>query len=444
MILITIGFIIMLIGLINLKKGYYMFLVYQIYALGTAEIVNIEGFPTITIEMLMSAWFVGLFLIKRKKYQRAKNKMPYQIPICLIFISMFVTCFTGVAGFFYDFTRMLSVVLTDFSTVWLTWYLVETEQEFKYLIRWYTVIFFVAAMFGFTEYFLQTNYLVSYKSILKEGGIDTYSMIDGVNYRSRGYRMMSVFEHCIGAGMTMGLYSVLIIGMVVSDRKIPRKQFAMFTAIICLPCVFLTKMRSAMLFTFLAAVSVVDFKKKKFMKVAFVTAVLILVSYPLWSEYLYLIISLFNQKMQSSAGGSNLTMRLEQFEAVKQLMMMSPIGGLGEKFSQYISNKYTSAALGYESIWFQQMVKHGLLGVITYIFFIIYSVVIIPRKYKSKEVFWIMVAYWVTNTVTSIPSFRSSFFYFILFYYIKHSKKYGTVDKKVDETKVITAFSLVD
>lgn len=428
MILIVIGFLIILYSLLNFKKAYFAFLIYQIYWYYLAEIIKVNGIPVITIGMIMSMWFLILFLIKKRKYVRTKVKMPYTIPIVLILCSMFITCFTGLAGFNYEFSRALSLAVQTYPTIWISWYLIESEEDFRTLLKGYVIIFFIAAIFGLIEYLLKDNILIGYKSLLKEGGIRVYTLANG-----RGYRIMSVFEHCIGGGMTFGLYAAFIFILYISTKKsIPYKTIAIISAALCIPCVILTKMRSAMIFTVICFLAAVDFKKKKFYKFILLGIVVFIAIVPLIQQNSDLFLSLFDSNVQKKLGGSNWTMRLSQLEAVTNLMKMSPIGGLGEKFNELISNQYTVQALDYESLWFEQMVKHGLVGVFVYLVMIVYSVIIVPRRYKSKELFIVSSAYWFTYTITSIPSFRTSFYYFVLFYFIKHSKEY----KHIKEVKV--------
>lgn len=420
MLLIGVGFLIILYSLVNFKKAYFLFMIYQIFWYYLAEVITISDLPVLTIGMIMSFWFFVLFLIKRKLYIRTKVKMPYAVPLYMIMISMFVTCFVGLAGFNYEMTRAISIGVQTFPTIWISWYLIENENDFRFLLKGYIIVFFLAAIYGLVEYGMQYNPLVEYKSLLKEGGIRVYTLANG-----RGYRVMSFFEHCIGGGMTLGLYSAFIFMIYVSSKKnIPYKKVALLGALFSLPCVILTKMRSAMLFTVICFIATVDLKKKRFYKLFLLGIVGIVFIYPLIQQNSALFLSLIDKNVQSKLGGSNMTMRLSQFDAVSNLMQMSPIGGLGEKFNELISNQYTTQALDYESLWFEQMVKHGIIGVVAHIIMIVYSVLIIPRKYKSKELFIISFSYWMTYTLTSIPSFRTSFYYFVLFYFIKHTEIY--------------------
>lgn len=426
MILLIIGFIIMLYSLINFKKAYFTFLIYQIFWFYLAEVITISGLPVITIGMIMNAWFLIFFLVYRKKYIRTQVKMPYTIPVVLIIMSLLFTCFVGLAGFKYELTRAISLAIQNFPTIWISWYLIETEEDFKYLIKRYSIVFFIAAIFGLFEYVLKYNPLVAYKSLLIEGGIRIYTLANG-----RGYRVMSVFEHCIGGGMTLGLYAAFVFILYVTTRKkMPNKSIVILGALLCIPCVLLTKMRSAMVFTVICFAGAIDLKKRRFYKLFLVGLIVLVGIVPLIQQNSDLFLSLFSSSVQKKLGGSNMSMRLRQLDAVINLMKMSPIGGLGEKFNKLISNQFTVQALDYESLWFEQIVKHGLFGVVTYIIMIIFSVIIIPRKFKSKELFIISLSYWFTYTVTSIPSFRTSFYYFVLFYFIKHSECYSRMNTR--------------
>ena len=136
-------------------------------------------------------------------------------------------------------------------------------------------------------------------------------------------------------------------------------------------------------------------------------------------------------------------MRLDQLDAVFQLMKQSPLFGLGEKFRLYISNIYTTRALDYESLWLEQMAMHGMVGVFAYIYLIYVSIIVVPRKYKSKQVFLFSLAYWLVYTMTSTPYFRIYFYYIVLFYFIKNSRVYRNTGRDIWELRNKRTFKLL-
>ena len=95
----------------------------------------------------------------------------------------------------------------------------------------------------------------------------------------------------------------------------------------------------------------------------------------------------------------------------------------------------TDAARGYESIWFEQLVMHGRLGVLCHILLLYYSVIKIPKRFKSKEVLVFSLAYWIIYSITSIPSFRIFLLYLAIFYFIKTSKEYKSCIETLDKSE---------
>ena len=175
---------------------------------------------------------------------------------------------------------------------------------------------------------------------------------------------------------------------------------------------------------FIASLSIVDFRKKKFWKFIAGSLIVLVIVFPFIIGKIGLLLSMFSSKYAGAVSGSSASMRFDQLAAIFQIMLLSPITGLGENFQRFYTGVYAPRAMGYESLWFEQKAKHGMLGVLAYIFMIYYSVYVLSKRYKSKELLFISLAYWVTYTLTSTPYFRIYFLYAILFYYIKDSKVY--------------------
>lgn len=410
-------------ALINYKKAYCVFLIFQLFWYNSASLISIGG-RNITESLGMNFFFLVLYLLKYSQLKKGIQRFPYTVPFIMISISYFITCFTAVGGFGDEFLRAVSSFVQFITNVWLMWRIITKKRDFEFLFKAFTISFFIACIYGLFEYVMHINPLFEIKSAITEGGINNYNT-DFILNSDRGYRMLSIFEHPIGAGMNFALYaSFVLIATVKSKEKLPFNRFAIFTAVLCILCIVLTKMRSAMLFAVIATIPIIDFKRKRFYKIMGLLFIFLIVSWPFINSYLGLFITLFNKEaLLHNSTGSSITQRISQFQAVYSLMMQSPIGGLGQKFSNYISNSYTKAALGYESVWLEQMARNGLMGVTANIVLLIYSVIIVPRKYKSKEILWLSLAYWGVYSVSSIPSFRIAIYYLIIIYYIKKSNK---------------------
>lgn len=418
----VIALLILLYSFINLKKGFVLYLMFQIVGL-TSTVFLKFGSVNITIGMFMDLFYLLAYCCKHNRFKSIV--FPWRRPFFVILFSWILTCFFSVAGFVGEFTRACSNLLQDIVFIWLIWKMIDTRKDLLLLIKGMTVTFFVTSLYGLYEYIAKTNPIVNYKSTLVDGGITLYA--NTVEAAARGYRMISFMEHPIGAGMTFALFVTFVLVSNLCYREKYTKNYKIFTVfvlVLCILCVILSKMRSPLVFLFIATLGVVDFRKIKFYKLLLICLVGTVAIMPFMGNYINIFLGIFSEKASTKIGGSSIEQRLSQLSAVWHLMLMSPIGGLGEKFKNFISNQYTRAALSYESVWFEQMVKHGIVGVIANVYLAYYTVIKIPRIYKSRQAFFLGLAYWITYSLTSIPAFRVSLFYLLLFYFIKKSDVY--------------------
>ena len=376
--------------------------------------------------MLIVGLYAIEYYLKKQRIKHCGKSFPYLLPMALISFSLLFSCFFSVAGFASEFTRAISIIIQTVVEIWLIWELVETKNDYKFVINGYIILFFIAALYGLYEYASASNPFLDYKVQLSKGAIKTYLTTGAQGLR--GYRLVSIFDHPIGAGMNFGLFAIFIFScwLIFSEKKM-NNSLAILTVGLGAPCILLTKMRSAIFFTVIAAFMFADwrlFGKKRFYYAVLFIAIGAILAYPLIYSNLNIILSFFSSTAQDKIKGSNAGMRYNQLKAAFNLMMMSPIGGLGEKFENYISNEFTVASLDYESIWFEQMTKHGIVGVLAYIYMIYVSVVKLPKLYHSKPLFFLNLSFWLTYTLTSVPAFSMPMFYTVQFYYIKNSRNY--------------------
>lgn len=409
----------------NFKKGFLVYLLFQIVWFSNGKIISMAGVPSIPIYLVMALSFVTIYIIKGG-FRAKLVEFPFMIPLLILSISRVLTCFTSLEGFSSEFARAIGFIFGSFIEVVLIWRIVEEEKDFDFLIKGYCLIFAFASVYGLIEYVIKTNPIVEYKSMLTPEGISTYQADI-----FRGYRVMSIFEHPIGAGMTFGLFAVFSF-LYWTNRKKRTSNIYIIVALLSILCVTLTKMRASILFTIIAAMAFVNLNNKKFYKVALFVLVGLAICFPIYKDYINVFLSLFSSSAQQAVGGSNSTMRFLQLNTVYNILKMSPLLGFGEQCAVYLPKSLVANALGFESIWFEAMSRYGMLGVIGNILMMVYSVFIIPHKYKSKSAFWVSLAFWLTNTLTTVPFFRMSMYYVVYFYCIKQTMFYKKKRKLCD------------
>ena len=415
--------IIAFLALMNYRMGFLLYLLYQMIWFPDTQVLEVGG-SSINVNFLMATFFVILYVLKSKgNIKLLGKKFPYTIPMICIAISMFLTCFTSLAGFFSEFVKAAGLVVMDMLVVNLIWR-VEKKEDYVFLFKGLTIIILIASIYCLFESVTNLNPILEYKMSYASGTMETYA--DYEYGFGRGYRCYSIFEHPICASMVFALYTAFVLNIYMKKRKLPYKYLTIATTFLSTICIFFTKQRAGMFLLAVAVLPCVDLKKKKFYKLALIGLVGCLLIMPFISNYLFVLLSTFIPNINNGAGGvvggSNTSMRLMQLNAVFNIMQQSPITGLGENFKRLYSSVYAAQALDFESLWFEQMAKHGLAGVVSYIVMIYYSLIKIPKRYRSKTIFFISLAYWLTYTLTSTPYFRTYFYYAVIFYLMKFDK----------------------
>ena len=425
MIFIIIGIIIILIGTSNFKKGFYLFLFYKLVLVTNITVIALPGVPLLTLDVFMTMMYFCLYYRSRKKIQLEQRPFPYKQPFLLIVFSYFLSTVFAYVGFASAFSQFIGQAICEFAFAWLMWKVID-KDDITYLIKGFTFMFLLACIYGFYEKLFQNNPIVEFEMSLA-GDSDRVIDFMVTDDSDRGYRLQSFFEHAIGGGINWGMFAVLSFSMLwVYHIAIPQKnKFSLlFTAILCIPCIFFANNRGAIVFFFIALLSLVNLKDTKFYFRIIMAVALLLLLAPFFSDYTNNIMSLFDSKAQEKVGGSNAEMRFEQLAAAIELMKLSPIVGLGYKFMNVMHTGLVAALLGLESMWFRILTQFGMLGVVANLYLAYYSLIKIPKLYKSRPLFFFSLAYWVTASLTSVPGMKMYFYYLILIVYIKMSDVY--------------------
>ena len=195
MILIILGIIIAIYSFINYKKAFIWFMVYQLFVSFGIQLIKI-GNLSIPLGTTLSLLFLILFILDKKYNKTKKDVFPFKIAFILIIISRIMTCFTTLGTFLEEFTRALSFIFQNVINIYIAWKIFDSKEDFIYFYKLVTIVFFIACILGYIEFYLQYNPYTNYEKSFIGEGINYYSI-----ERARGYRLTSIFEHPIGAGM---------------------------------------------------------------------------------------------------------------------------------------------------------------------------------------------------------------------------------------------------
>lgn len=426
MIFTIIGILIILYGFHNIKRGFLCYLVYKIFLVPNITLISTPGLPLLSLDMFMIMVFAGLFFVKRNNIEYTHVKFPYKIPFLLLIASWTISTVFAYVGFKSAFSALIGDICDDIIMIWLLWIFVEDEDDIRFLLKWFTAAFFITCIYGYFEKLTLTNPLLEYEVDLVEDQERALNFSYEGDENRGGWRVQSVFFHPIGAGINWGMFVIWIFTMVYIYRfESSDLKTAIIITLLCIPCILFTSSRSPLVFLIIGSLAFVNFKNKNFNLAIIIGIILIIVVGPYFSEYIDNIMSLVDKDAQSRVGGSDAEMRMGQLAASVALMNMSPIYGLGYKFMNEMTLGVVDDLLGLESMWFRIMTQFGTIGIIVNLIFAYFSLVIIPRKYHSRQIFFLSLAYWITGTITSVPGMLTYMYYMIIFMWIKMSPTYA-------------------
>lgn len=431
MIFYIIAGLIVLYSFINFKNSVVACLAFKMFLNTNVTLISIPGIPILTLDLTLSLYFLILFFIKGKKYQNAKCHFPLFIPFCLIAFSWSISAIFGVAGLNAELSVWLKNFVGKILFIWMLWQIYETKEDFYKIFKVLTVVYLISCLYGLYEVRTSTNPLTEYTRTLNR---DTEKVVIwDYSESGRGYRINSIFEHAIGAGIDFAVYAVFTMYLFLQSKdKIPYKTIAMITMVLSIICLLFTRSRTPLVFLAIGLLGLCNLKNRKtyiylVLGLFFIAFVLPQIA----PNTIVLFKSIFDSSLANTVGGSTSDLRFDQLLASFQLMSSSFLFGLGSKFYDVMRGQVISRLMGGESIWFQVIPSYGLIGLFAYIIELVYFLLIIPKQFKSRELFFWGLAYWVAITLSSTTGFLEYLYFLVMFYHIKRSDVYKSLNNGV-------------
>lgn len=421
-------FIIVYALLKDFKRAFQMYLCFHMVLVQNITVLSIPGLPLLTLDMALSLFFLVCYFYHGTRFQTAHLPYPYRKPALLLILCVSISAFFSIQGIAGELSAWIKALLEGVFLPWMVWQSIDEEVDFRFVIKCMTIIIFCTCIYGLIEFLLKSNPLVVYERTLNHDPSKVINNTYGT--AARGYRVQSVFEHAIGAGINWAMYASFICTLYVYRRDIPVRKIAFATVFLCIPCLILTKMRASLFFFAFAMLGIVRFRRKRFYNVAMLLIVAVVLISPILVANIDILLSFVSSSAQKAVGGSDSNMRFNQLKAAVSLFMDSPVWGLGISFKETMDTVEVRALLGSESVWFHVIPAYGLIGIVTYLVLIYYEAYKIPKVFRSMPMRWLAIAYWLTFTLTSVPGMIELMYYFMMFYYIKTSSVYKKAAEK--------------
>lgn len=412
----TVSFILLLViiaaYIIDFNKSYV------IVILLLSWICQFSLLPRISLYQVVTLLSVAFFVIKMDKNRKSERNI-FTFPILLLSVSYFISDFFSVGE---RHTLMLMTYICSLFNIIIFLKIAKNSPS--------TLIFFSKAALVYAiflgsyivfEAISQTNPIVEYFN-----NSDAYTqtfLINTIRYGVK--RCQGVFSMHTTAGAVC-LSLACLLGYLYYRTKLflnTRPIFILYAIVTCSAGVFLTGARSAIVGLAVCVLLFLPVVKRNFFSYFLVFVVVLF----LMSSYLDLIISSFYDT--ESVSGSSTDLRETQFRIA--LLYWSHNWWIGNGLSYTFENALPRFPdlMGAESIWLPLVIDRGLLGIISYSFFLVTSFYYCCKE-KSFFLVFFLIGFLLFFTLSSIPNYS---FYMPLIYVIamiESKKKFGNT--KVD------------
>ena len=429
MIFNVIGVLIIVYSIKDYKKGLIYYLGFKLFLVNNISLISIPKFPLLTLEDFMNIVFIFIFLLKQSQNKISicsKFEIPWQLPFFLLMFSLFLSSLFGKSGVLSEITACMKYLVENVLFIWIIWDVIETKDDFIVAFKVITIVMLIASAYGIIEYGMKNNPLQKYEATLIND--ESKMIIYEYSTLHRGYRINSIFSHPIGAGINYALYVVMVVYLFINNEKeISNNIIFIITAVSSIICLLLVKMRSPLLFFVISCLGTVNLKRKRTYILLFACIFLLGILIIFGENFLDIynvFLSFFNKESAAIVGGSNFDMRINQLHTALNIVKESPIVGLGFKYKQAIDSYIYEGILGSEGLLLFVLPSFGFFGLFSFLFYYNYSIIKIPRYFKSRQLKFLMLGYFLTYLLSSLPGFKIHLLYIFAFYIIKSGDKY--------------------
>lgn len=381
---------------------------------------------------VMSCISLVVFLLAIIKGKLKISKYPFLFSSLLLGTSILLS---NVFGVFKHWGNCITMISLEVLFPIVVWHCIKSKQGLTLFLKHSFVFLTVLILYGLFEEIIRDNPIIRLMQ-----SSDAFSGSIGFTDEIRfGVKRMQSFLPLCGALGCCCTMNFLLFGFV-AQKKIGLSQkhvkYVPYLLAGLLLCTLLTGTRSVIAGFFCMLVYFVNRQTIRSRKIQRFIPVLVVVLF-LFIGFLDKIIGSFTDTQ--SVSGSNSDMREMQFNLALYFMGVSPIFGNGLAYTfEYVQAFFPDEILGAESVWFPLMIEQGLLGVVSYLIYLLFPLLYALKK-KMYVVVFCILAFAVEKSLSSLPGINISYFmiYVIVFvkfnyYFLANIKyKYETTTKRI-------------
>lgn len=360
--------------------------------------------PAISLLFAVQMSIVGLYLIK-KNIKSGWRNFPLKSAYIWILIVYLIGVIVSPLSLLSVLPMCISILLSYLFIV-IYWAELKDINDVKISLRSFVVSILILSIYFLYEFITQSNIFV--RSIWEVLPIEKEWIYYSEETRFIGRRCQSLMAICI----SWGALCCIAVWTLVYSRWNKHKSIAKQILIVFLIIGIISSgSRSAYVFAAILLLGWVISYKGKYKYVLRCLSLFIIILFA------GIILNSINIIFDEDISGSNVSQRQLQFIAVFDILVNSPIWGYGIKGLEVVRNNLGAEVLGAESVWLQQLIQFGILGVIQQIILYL-SCLKLVRKYSN--IVFLLIGWIVFSTMSSSPGLHETYFLTILLLQYKY------------------------
>jgi len=343
-------------------------LLYAIMRLALSPITpffNMPGDMLILLKFFMDSCMIMFIFIGS-----ATKQFPLKNAFFVFIFSIAISSLMSPLETLFSAIRTIYVTIAPFIFIYLLWRELKTLKDIQFIVKGFMIVFSVAIIYGFFENFNDlANPFMEYKLSLLSSKQEGVAWIELGRKDTGRNRIVSIFDNPLDCGGYAAIAFAFFFYLNMQYKKIwntPKLMRIAFLSGLFFLLLFANS-RGSMLYFAVSLLFMLNLKT--ILQLSLFLPFFIILFYGFIAQSIDTIKSIANAENSETVKGSSLAMRVIQFSAVMDIVKSNFFIGYGEKAEGFFRSE-NSDVLGLESIWLKLLAKQGIMGVISYIYFI--------------------------------------------------------------------------
>lgn len=381
----------------NFSKTFILFMVLNTYLSQFVTPLDIGLFELISVCALII--YHTKYKVNSKRYWSLPVFIPLLMMVCSIVISNQFAAEKHYKALFLEIILIYNVVIF--------WNVLQFNPNkcIKWFVKYCLIYGGIVSLYALFETVTRQNPYIEVVNSL--GLYNNDRVIDEIRFFLK--RSQSIFSMHGTNGVVALLTGVTLLYIKKYTQYLNNSKYVLFFAFLLFATVFFTGTRSAILGLVVSYITFFDMKTIK-MKYVIIVILFICIGSVVFNDYFNVIYNSFINT--ESVDGSNQDMRDTQFDLAFFYLDRSYWIGNGIAYTWTYVLAMHKELYGAESLWIPIMIDQGILGVVSYIAFIL-GCAIYAKKHNCSNLLFFILGIIIFNTLSSIPAFK---FYYIFIY----------------------------